>query len=101
MRSHVILPVFLVCFFGACTQPREAHRMQEVEGLRGKTSADVIRLLGTPRVVDSSASPTERIWGYYHVPLRSDDRAQPRQRTVLIVFSKRDSLLVVDDVRIP
>ncbi|HXF99820.1 MAG TPA: hypothetical protein VNL69_03500 [Bacteroidota bacterium] len=91
----------LAGLLASCAKPREAQLVREIESLKGKTQHEVVRLLGSPRVVDSSASPSERIWGYYQMPLRSDENSSPRQRTVLIVLTKRDTVFVVADVRIP
>lgn len=63
---------------------------------------DVHALLGAPRVIDSSgSSPSERIWGYYQVPMQSAEESTTRQRTVLVLFRWRDTSFVVDEVRIP
>lgn len=96
-----LFPLLLGFVLCACAEQQEAKDAHEIESLKGKTMQDVVRLLGIPRVVDSSASATERIWGYYQVRVRSNANTEPRQRTVLIVFKKRDSSYLVDDVRIP
>ncbi len=101
MRLSVAIVLVMAVLCASCMHERQARDVGEIEALRGKTSRDVLALLGTPRVIDSTASPTERIWGYYQVPLRSDHQGSPRQRTVLIVFVKEDSLFIVRDVRIP
>lgn len=103
MRSKSRLCAALMCgaLFVSCLDQKPVKRMDELEALRGKSSGEVLSLLGSPKVVDSTSSPTERIWGYYQVMVRSEVDAKPRQRTVLIVLSQKDTALVVEKVRIP
>ncbi len=100
---RIILPCMqcILLFLSSCTVQQEPKHLHEIQSLKGKTMQDVVLLLGSPRVVDSSASATERIWGYYQVMVRSDANVSPRQRTVLIVFSRHDTSFVVEEVRIP
>ncbi len=98
---RIVLPLLVGFFLISCVERQEAKHEQEIESLKGKTMQDVLHALGTPRVVDSSASAAERIWGYYQVMVRSTATAAPRQRTVLVVFTKRDSSFIVTEVRIP
>jgi hypothetical protein len=98
---RIALPLLVGFFLWSCAERQEAKRVQEIESLKGKTMQDVLHVLGAPRVVDSSASAAERIWGYYQVMVRSNGTTKPRQRTVLIVFQKRDSSFIVEEVRIP
>jgi len=69
--------------------------------LNGKSAGEVLSILGSPKIVDSTSSSTEQIWGYYQVMVRSEVDAKPRQRTVLLVLTKKDTALVVEKVRIP
>ncbi len=82
-------------------EQKPVQRIEELQALKGKSMHEVLQILGNPKVIDSSASASERIWGYYQVMIRSEVDAKPRQRTVLVVLRKHASDFVVDDVRIP
>lgn len=100
MRSRwclVLVPLLLI----SCMESKPVRRLEELEALKGKSEGEVVRVLGTPQVVDSSASSRERIWGYYQMMIRSEVDAKPRQRTVLLVFRKQDGNFSVDEVRVP
>jgi hypothetical protein len=92
----------LLCFlFASCMEQKPVQRIEELEALKGKPMGEVLQALGNPKVIDSSASPNERIFGYYQVMIRSEVDAKPRQRTVLVVLRKHTGDFVVDEVRIP
>jgi hypothetical protein len=82
-------------------EQKPVQRIEELQALKGKSAQEVLQALGNPKVIDSSASANERIWGYYQVMIRSEVDAKPRQRTVLVVLRKHDAMFVVDEVRIP
>ena len=82
-------------------EQKHVHRLSVIENLKGKSASHVLALLGSPRVIDTTSSRSERIWGYYQVAVKSDDNEEPRQRTVLIVMRTRDAVLIVDEVRVP
>jgi hypothetical protein len=82
-------------------EQKPVQRIEELQALKGKSTHEVMQVLGNPKVIDSSASANERIWGYYQVMIRSEVDAKPRQRTVLVVLRKREAEFVVDEVRIP
>lgn len=93
--------LFSMFLFGSCMEQKPVKHIEELEELKGKTTRDVLQVLGNPKVIDSSAAANECIWGYYQVMIRSEVDAKPRQRTVLVVLRKRESEFVVDEVRIP
>lgn len=85
----------------SCMEQKPVKRLEELSALKGKSAQEVLQALGSPRVIDSSASASERIWGYYQVMIRSEVDAKPRQRTVLVVFKKYERDFIVNEVRIP
>ncbi|MER3522928.1 MAG: hypothetical protein C4326_02380 [Ignavibacteria bacterium] len=85
----------------ACLQHEPPKRLEHILALKGKAMHEVHALLGAPRVIDSAASPTERIWGYYQVAMQSARESTTQQRTVLVLFRRRDTSFVVEEVRIP
>lgn len=101
LRVGVFSAFLLAIAFVSCMDKKPVHRFDDLQSLKGKTERDVLALLGSPRVIDSSASSGERIWGYYQMPVVSEDNEKPRHRTVLIVLRGRDADIVVDEVRIP
>ena len=99
LKGFAIVVVSLL--FVSCREQKPVQRIEELQALKGKSMQEVLQILGNPKVIDSSASASERIWGYYQVMIRSEVDAKPRQRTVLVVLRKHASDFVVDDVRIP
>lgn len=101
LRVGAFSALLLAFIVASCMEQKSVHRFDDLQGLKGKTERDVLALLGSPRVIDSSASSGERIWGYYQMPVVSEGNEKPRHRTVLIVLRSRDAGFVVDEVRIP
>ena len=93
--------VTVLVVLSSCMVEKPVKRLEELQSLRGKPTTDVLALLGEPKVIDSSASSSERIWGYYQVMIRSEVDAKPRQRTVLVVLRKKETQFIVYEVRIP
>ncbi len=93
--------VTVLVVLSACVAEKPVKRLEELQALRGKPPEDVLGLLGEPKVIDSSASSSERIWGYYQVMIRSEVDAKPRQRTVLVVLRKKETQFIVTEVRMP
>ena len=99
--KRIVQLIFLSLILLSCMEQKPVKRIEELEVLKGKSTHDVLQALGTPKVIDSSATANERIWGYYQVMIRSEVDAKPRQRTVLIVLRKHNAEFEVDEVRIP
>jgi hypothetical protein len=100
-KSGIVAVLLCGTLFVACLDQKPVKRLEELEALNGKSAGEVLSILGSPKIVDSTSSSTEQIWGYYQVMVRSEVDAKPRQRTVLLVLTKKDTALVVEKVRIP
>lgn len=84
-----------------CMDEKPSRPIEEVRALKGKTTQEVLARLGEPRVVDTTASPREQIWGYYQMMVIDESETTPRQRTVLIIFRKEGGEFRAVEVKIP